>query len=95
MAVVIYSPMDGVFLGTWMGMGMWSRYDATRTSKAVVFPDAKAADEHMAMWDGGRLSHLRTVEVLEDEKGQFASLDACICAGLPAWGLERYCPSGT
>ena len=86
MAVVIYSPIDGVFLGSWMGMGMWSKYDATSSSKAVVFPDATAADDHMATWDGGRLSHLRTVEIPENENEQVASREACVRAGLLAWG---------
>jgi hypothetical protein len=86
MAVVIYSSIDGVFLGSWMGIGMWSKHDATSASRAAVFTDATAADEHMATWDGGRLSYLSTVEILEDEKVQFASLETCVRAGLPAWG---------
>jgi len=68
MAVVTFSPIDGEFLGRWTGMGMWSKYDATSTAKAVVFPHATAADEHIAAWDSGRLSYLRPVEIFEEEK---------------------------
>ena len=63
MAVVIYSSTDGIFLGSWMGIEMWSKYDATHTSKAVTFTNIDEASEHIATWDGGDISSISVVDI--------------------------------
>ncbi len=84
MAVVIFTQGNGVYLGSCMGLGFWSKLDPVGQDAAVTFPDVSAAEDHMASWECGRPSDVSFVEVIADADG-FASIAACQAAGLPAW----------
>lgn len=88
MAVVIYHPTDGVYLGNCLGLGFWSNLDPVGQDGAVTFPSAAVAEEHMAEWESGRPRDVTLVEVVAGEDG-YASMQACVMAGLPGWLHER------
>lgn len=84
MAVVVYHERDGVFLGSCMGLGFWSKIDAVGQLAAVTFPSVEAAEVYMATWESGRPTGVRFVEVEADAEG-YADVAACVRAGLPGW----------
>lgn len=90
MAVVIYSEELGVYLGSCMGMGFWSKLDPVGQPCAVTFPTEEAAREHVTLWDCEETPVVRFVEVVPDN-GEYASVQACVQSGLPGWldeGME-------
>lgn len=84
MSVVIYHPTDGIYLGSCLGMGFWSSLDPVGQPSAVTFPSEAAAEQHMAEWECGRPQGISFVPVEADAAG-YASIAACVAAGLPAW----------
>lgn len=88
MAVVIYHEQDGIYLGSCMGLGFWSKLDPVGQPGAVTFHDDQEAERHMADWECGRPDGVTFVQVAADTDG-YASMAACILAGLPAWMDEQ------
>lgn len=84
MAVVIYSEENGVYLGSAMGLGFWSKLDPVGQPSATTFEDEAEAETHMASWESGRPEGVRLVPVDADQDG-YASIAACVRAGLPGW----------
>ena len=84
MSVVIYSEEDGVYLGCALGLSFWSNLDPVGQPSAVTFADESEADAHMRTWANGRPEGVRLVSVEADE-GNYASIAACVRAGLPGW----------
>lgn len=90
---VLVHPDDGVYLGSLMGLGFWSKLDPAGQECAVAFETPEKAREHAASWDSSREDHqaylesLKCVEVeIDSPDGEpYASVDACIKAGLDAW----------
>lgn len=88
MAVVIYHEKDGVYLGSAMGFGFWSKIDPVGQPSAVTFPDQATAETYMDTWDDGRPLDVQFIEVAADQDG-YASVNACVQAGLPGWIDEQ------
>jgi hypothetical protein len=88
MAVVIYSEENGVYLGSAMGLGFWSKLDPIGQPAATTFDDEAQAQTHMDSWEGGRPADVRLVPVVADD-GFYASIAACVRAGLPGWVDEE------
>jgi len=65
-------------------MGFWSKIDPVGQPAAVTFPSEQDAQQHIAEWDGGRPDSIRFVEVVAGADG-YASIAACVAAGLPGW----------
>lgn len=82
--IVIYHPEMGVYLGSCMGLGFWSKLDPVDQPCARTFSNAGEALEYMQTWDDGPLDDAAFVEV-DPDMGGFASIQACINAGLPGW----------
>lgn len=85
MAFVIYTDAEGVYIGHCMGLGFWSKLDPADQPCATTFPTIADAEQHMAEWECGRPLGAVTVPVVPDEPGGFASIAACMRAGLPEW----------
>lgn len=85
MAYVIYTDAEGVYIGHCMGLGFWSKLDPADQPCATTFPTTKDAEDHMAGWESGRPAGVSLVPVIPDEPGGFASIEACMRAGLPEW----------
>lgn len=84
-AFVIFSEGDGVFIGECMGLGFWSKLDPVDQDCAVTFPSVDEAEAYMAGWEGGRPAGASLVPVVPDQADGFASIAACMRAGLPEW----------
>ena len=84
MAVVIYHETLGVYIGELFGLGFWSKVDDGGVDRAVVFDDAADAIDYLNDWSEGPQPDCVFVEVVPD-LGKYASVLACIRAGLPGW----------
>lgn len=85
MAFVIYTEEEGVFLGSCMGLGFWSKLDAVDLGAAVTFPSIDDAEAFMAEWESGSPAGVALVPVVPDQDDGYASIEACMRAGLPEW----------
>lgn len=81
---VITEPEMGIYLGGCLGLGFWSKLDPFGQPSAVTFESIQAAEDHMAMWDGGR-PEKAILHPVEPDDGQYASIHACVNAGLEGW----------
>lgn len=76
----------GIYLGSASGRGFWSQIDPAGQSAAITFPSPEEAFAHAATWENPiDLETLRCVEVVPDIGDLWASIEACVCAGLSAW----------
>lgn len=81
---LIYSKDWGVYLGSCMGLGFWSKLDPVGQSEACVFENHKQANEHMKSWDSQPPSDTCLLEV-NTQNGQYATLAECMMAGVEHW----------
>lgn len=90
-AVVIQHDEFGVYLGNCLGLGFWSKLDPAGQPSAVTFTDEAEAKAHMESWEGGIPKGVITYPVVEadQQNGRYASLDACVRAGLAGWDVEE------
>lgn len=86
---VIYSERDGVYLGSSLGLGFWSKLDPVGQDCAVTFKSTMEAIRFMATWDASvELDGVRVVAVEADYVAHgiaYASIARCVEAGLPSW----------
>lgn len=92
--LVLVHPEWGIYLGSAMGFGFWSKIDPIGQDAAVTFPDAETAERVMASWDGGRPADVTLHHVVADGASAdgfgdpgvvYASVAACVAAGLEGW----------
>lgn len=84
MSIVILSELNGVYLGSCMGLGFWSKLDPVGQPSAVTFSDKTEAEAYMRTWPGGIPNGITYVNVFADD-GQHATIASCVKAGLPGW----------
>lgn len=84
MAFAIVSPDDGIYIGSCMGMGFWTKVDPVGQPCVVTFESVQDAEDYMATWDCGRPENITFHEVIPDD-GVYASIQACVNAGLEGW----------
>jgi hypothetical protein len=91
---VVVHPEMGIYLGSAMGLGFWSKMDPVGQVEAITFPDRETAERVMRSWDSGRPDAAVTWPVVPDHRidcdasfPSYASVEACVAAGLPAWDL--------
>ena len=80
---VLYTEEDGIYLGSCMGMGFWSKVDPVGQSAACTFESESQIREIVAEWEW-KPQQWRAVQV-EPDDGLYASIAACERAGLPGW----------
>lgn len=87
--LVIVHPEMGIYLGNFMGLGFWSKLDPVGQPSAITFATESEAKEHMEEALGVPLPTFAYHEVEADEYVRhglwFASITACVKAGLPGW----------
>jgi hypothetical protein len=92
MRFVITHPGYGIYLGSCLGLGFWSKMDPAGQDSAVTFPSTAEAQEHADGWES-KLEGLSFVAVEADKDGEWASRMACFKAGLEPWedrGLPKF-----
>lgn len=94
-AVVLFHPEDGIYLGHCMGLGFWTKLDPVGQPSAVCFDDEADARAHMQTWECGPKEGVLFVTVQPDSANgevRYASIQACVAAGLEAWDPDMGCP---
>jgi hypothetical protein len=89
-AVVLHSPEQGVYLGEAMGLAFWSALESADQPSAPTFVSVADAQQYLASWNSPPPADLQFVWVEPEPRGQYASMDACVRAGLPKWELSQY-----
>jgi hypothetical protein len=93
-AYVMNHAQDGVFLGLSMGLGFWSKLDPVGQDSAPVFPSEKEGREFLGTWslegmDAAQrqafMDAISFVEVEPSGDGKWATMTACVKAGLDMW----------
>ena len=84
MSVVLYQEEMGVYLGSFLGMGIWSKLDPAGQDHAAVFKDSLQATEIIKVWDSIP-EGIRAVPVDVPDDEHYASMATCVASGLPAW----------
>jgi len=89
MAFVIYSEELGIYLGRWPGLASWSKFQRTLPASGYAIAFATIYDAMAAMMSCSRCpSDVQYIPVEPDNNWhgkQYASIAACVAAGLPAW----------
>ena len=82
MRYVLYNDELGIYLGSCLGLGFWSKLDPVGQDSAVTFPSEASCAAHMESWD-------RSVDgcilVAVNAEDTYASVEQCVEAGLPGW----------
>lgn len=81
--VVIASDELGVYLGSALGLGFWSKLDDAGQYCAITFPDKETAKASIAKWHHTP-ADLHYIPITAD-LGDYASAHACERAGLHNW----------
>lgn len=88
MAYVIYSEIEGIFIGSCIGLAFWSKLDPVDQPAAITFPSEACAEQFMSTWAGGRPDGVSLVTV-EPDQGEYATIEVCVGAGLPGWTIAE------
>ena len=86
--IVIYTRSEGVYLGSALGLGFWSKLDPAGQNAAITFPSVQEAKRAVSNWET-RPTGIQYKQVLADittkDGSVYASIEACFRAGLPGW----------
>lgn len=86
---ILVSESMGVYLGSCMGLGFWSKLDPVGLSEAITFANSQEINQAIATWDGmaSLPNDMKHLDVLPDHE-VYASIDACAAAGAERWNPE-------
>lgn len=80
--VILHHRDMGIYLGSALGFGFWSKLDPAGQDAAWTFESIQQAKEAITSWDSPIENPMFThVEV----EGEFATIEQCVAAGLEAW----------
>lgn len=84
---LLVSRSMGVYLGSCMGMGFWSKLDPVDQPSAVTFENVETIRNAMVEWEGlGGLPEDMTFPEVEDANGDgYATESECVSAGVEPW----------
>ena len=91
--IVIYTRSEGVYLGSAIGLGFWSKLDPVGQDAAVVFPSIRKAKRIVRNWEDkptGIQYKQVCADITEKDGTHYASIEACFRAGLPGWDPWNY-----
>lgn len=77
----------GVYIGSFLGLGFWSKMDAAGQPCAVTFESRKAFGEFSKEWETQPPDDLSFLEVDVDLPPYWASMEECVKAGAEPWEL--------
>lgn len=75
----------GVYLGSCLGLGFWSKLEAAGQMHACTFESESQARDIMSRWDTPPENDLSFLEVCIPENEQWASMEECVKAGVEPW----------
>jgi hypothetical protein len=84
--LVVYSEENGVYLGSALGFGFWSKLDPVGQPCAITFASEEEAQQFVNLCCPWMPVRLVPVDI-DDSCGdtRYASIAACVMAGLPEW----------
>lgn len=87
MRKILVSKSMGVYLGSCIGLGFWSKLDSVGQDAAITFESEDEIRKMIATWDGltSLPSDLQYLDVTADIDGTYASISACVAAGAEYW----------
>lgn len=88
-AWVIYSEKHGVYLGSFIGLGFWSREDTVGQAHCACFRSPDEAAGCVSGWEGSP-DDISYRQVMVEDPAQGASIAECVEAVLPAWFPEEH-----
>lgn len=81
--IVLTHPEMGIYVGTAIGLGFWSNWDAAGQNTAPTFESEQQARNHVRTWDTlNDDTQYSYVEVEIDDIGHYATIDQLRAAGL-------------
>lgn len=82
---VIYNEEEGIYLGECMGLGFWSKMDPCGQEAACLFESEEEMRKYIESWNESEFKHNEFKFVPVEAKGDYATIEECVAAGLPAW----------
>ena len=80
---VLYNLNDGVYLGSFLGFGIWSLLDSAGQEKAITFDSMEEAHEVVKSWDNPVKDY--GVRMVRTKDIAYATKEECIQSDLPEW----------
>ncbi len=81
---VLFSDFLGVYLGSAMGFGFWSKLDPVGQDHACSFDSREETIRFLSTWKHIPKSlEARELEVASPDG--YVSIDECVAAGIPRW----------
>jgi hypothetical protein len=86
---VIYHEENGIYLGSALGFGFWSKLDPAGQKNAITFPSIAAAHNYMLTWptypEGCSILSVQIKVSRGLDDNLYATIKECVEAGLPVW----------
>ena len=82
MAIVITHPEQGIFVGSFLGLGLWSMWDAGEQPAVATFESEQQARDFVRSWDNGNDDSVYGYPVVEAADEYSATIDELKAAGL-------------
>lgn len=86
---VIYNEEWGVYLGSCIGLGFWSKMNPVGQTHCACFTDPDSAASLISEWHCQSTDY-RIIQVQVKDPNKGASVAECVEAGLPAWSPDEY-----
>jgi len=84
--VILHHKQMGIYLGSALGFGFWSKLDPAGQDSAWTFESISQAKDAIASWDSPVEHPLFTYVETE---GEFASIQQCMDVGLEGWDTSQ------
>ncbi len=86
--IVIYTRGYGIYLGSALGLGFWSKLDPVGQDSAVTFESIRGAKRAISHWEDkptGIQYKQVCADITKKDSSCYASIEACVRSGLPGW----------
>ncbi len=84
MAYVLTHPEHGIYIGSCMGLGFWSKLDAAGQDAVCTFVSEAEAAEYIQSWDGGHNPADYQLKPVTPSLDNYATVADLRAAGLEA-----------
>lgn len=84
---LLYSDDYGVYLGSFLGMGFWSKLDPVGQDEAITFESKELAIAFMQTWNS-EAPNVQVVPIEIPKGNRYATIKQCMVIGLPEWNPE-------
>lgn len=86
--ILVVSNELGVYLGTALGLGFFTKLDCAGQTQPCTFPSKQEARGHVASWDANNDPDAYAYHELPDDGNEYATIEELEDAGLGALTVE-------